>query len=75
LKGEDARGKNLKKSFFQSHVPHAGNWMNRTLNGPNAPNMMSNDQSSIDTHYTPTAGLRIPNTLKLSYPDKIPKIM
>lgn len=49
--------------------------MNRTINGPNAPNMMSIDQSSNDTHYTPTAGLRIPNTLKLSYPDKIPKIM
>lgn len=73
FKGEEKRAKDITKSFFMTHVPHAGNWMQRSSNGANVPRQ----NGSVENRplFAAPAGLNMPTTLKLSYPDKIPKLM
>ena len=63
FKGEERRGKDITKSFFMTHVPHAGNWMLRNQHGPNVPR--NNGSADERESHVPPAGLNIPSTLKL----------
>jgi hypothetical protein len=63
FKGEEKRAKDITKSFFMTHVPHAGNWMQRSSNGANVPRQ----NGSVENRplFAAPAGLNMPTTLKL----------
>jgi hypothetical protein len=53
-------------------VPHCGNWINRNSMTDAIPKVLSPGARVEDL---PPAGLRLPKTLKISYPDNIPLIL
>ena len=70
LKGQEKRDKNLNVAFFQTQVPHSGNWLNRNSTCDAVPRT----KPSTRIEDMAPAGLRLPKTYKLNYPDNIPRI-
>jgi hypothetical protein len=53
-------------------VPHGGNWINRNSTADAIPKPLSSTTKLEDM---PPAGIRLPKTFKLHYPDNIPTIV
>lgn len=71
MKGQEKREKNLQLSFFQTQVPHSGTWINRNATADAVPKAIK----GVKIEEMPPAGIRLPKTYKLNYPDNIPKIV